>query len=494
MTETVAAAHALCAPDAAPSAAVAFDLADGAIAARRDGAAAPADTLMLPGLVDAHDHGRGLRTVAYGAHDDALEVWLAGLAQAPPADVHTVAAVAFARLAGSGVTAVNHCHVPQGGDPVEEARAVARAAADVGVRLAYVVPVVDRNTPVYGGAGAICGRYDPADWALVRARDGTPAPAAEQVAAADAVAEAVESATVAVQYGPAGPQWVSDAAQAMVAARSAATGRRVHMHLLESPAQRAWSDAAYPEGVLARLADNGLLSPRLTVAHGVWLTDDEIATLAAHGATAVVNTSSNLRLRSGIAPVGRYVAAGLEFAAGLDGLAFDDDEDMLRELRLLAGLHRPRGVAGRGLETAALLRAALEAGRRTIDGRGGYGVLAPGADADIVRLDLAAMAPDAVPGLTDPLALTLTRATRRHVRDVWCAGWRIVADGRVTGIDLAAAEAELTAAARSAGAALHARAPAVARHKAHVHRYYAEGGHVEAARRDPDGRQEPTDE
>ena len=55
------------------------------------------------------------------------------------------------------------------------------------------------------------------------------------------------------------------------------------------------------------LDDIGLLSPRLTVAHGVLhLTDEECALMAERGVTVAVNTACNLRLRSGVAPVGRF--------------------------------------------------------------------------------------------------------------------------------------------------------------------------------------------
>jgi 5-methylthioadenosine/S-adenosylhomocysteine deaminase len=47
-----------------------------------------------------------------------------------------------------------------------------------------------------------------------------------------------------------------------------------------------------------------------------------------------VNTSSNLRLRSGLPPVERFLRHGVRFGLGLDGMAFDDDEDALRELRV----------------------------------------------------------------------------------------------------------------------------------------------------------------
>ncbi len=117
-----------------------------------EGAAA---RLVLPALANAHDHGRGLRTAAFGAGDDLLEVWIARLGLEPRVDPYTRAAVAFGRLALSGVAVLNHCHNTQ--NPTEllsEARAVARAAADVGLRVAFAVPIMGRNPVAYGDPAA----------------------------------------------------------------------------------------------------------------------------------------------------------------------------------------------------------------------------------------------------------------------------------------------------------------------------------------------------
>jgi cytosine/adenosine deaminase-related metal-dependent hydrolase len=178
-----------------------------------------------------------------------------------------------------------------------------------------------------------------------------------------------------------------------------------------------------------------------------------------------------------------FQRGGLSFALGLDGMAFDDDEDMLRELRLTTRLHGPRAIGQPGLSRAAALSACLTAGRRTIDGAKGYGALTPGADGDVVLLDSRGFSGDALEALVDPLALLNARATRHDVREVYCAGRCIVRAGRLQGLDLPAAEEALLAEARSAVASLGERAPLVERHQATVRRYYGQGHHVDAARR-----------
>ncbi|WP_163594890.1 amidohydrolase family protein, partial [Klebsiella pneumoniae] len=71
----------------------------------------------------------------------------------------------------------------------------------------------------------------------------------------DAVAEAIASDMVDVQYGPNGVQWATPDLLDAIAAASAATGRRVHMHLLETRYQRAYADQHFPRGIARHLRD-----------------------------------------------------------------------------------------------------------------------------------------------------------------------------------------------------------------------------------------------
>ena len=123
-----------------------------------------AGLLAMPAPTDAHDHGRGLRTLAYGAADGPLELWLPALARQPRVDSYLCAAVAFGRMAEGGICAANHCHNTQ--DPaalLAEAEAVSRAARDVGIAVAFALPFFDRNPAVYGDLDALLATLDPAD-------------------------------------------------------------------------------------------------------------------------------------------------------------------------------------------------------------------------------------------------------------------------------------------------------------------------------------------
>ncbi|MCU4651795.1 amidohydrolase family protein [Roseibacterium sp. SDUM158016] len=416
-----------------------------------DADADDAGSLILPALSNAHDHGRGMRTVAFGAGDDALEIWIAALGREPRTDPWLRAAVAFARMAEAGIAALNHCH--NTADPhalLTEAEAVSRAARDVGVRVAFALPIMGRNPLTYGDPAPLLARLPADEAARLSKPRGLPSAMAQLALVEEAAA--FEHDLFEVQYGPVGPQWVDDTILERIAEGSARTGRRVHMHLFETRYQKEWAEAAYPGGLLAHLDAIGLLSERLTVAHGVHLDEDDCALLAERGVRVSLNTSSNLRLRSGIAPVERYLRHGLRFGLGLDGMAFDDDEDALRELRVAWRLQRGWGTQ-EVLARDRLLDAALIDGRRAILGdkdRGGQ--LVPGAPADVLVLDTGRITGDVLEGCADLLDLTLARARAEDVRSLLVAGRAVVADGRATGIDRPAAEAELMAQARAAGA------------------------------------------
>jgi 5-methylthioadenosine/S-adenosylhomocysteine deaminase len=422
-------------------------IADGRIAAVTPAAAGGDGLIMLPALVDAHDHGRGQRSFAVGAIDQALELWLPLLALEPVVDPYLRAAVAFGGLALSGIAAINHCHNPQRPQAlVQEAEAVARAAHDVGIRVAFGVPLRDRNHAAYGDAGPVAAALGEEAFAAVT-KSAVRASIAEQLAWVDAIA-AFAHPRFDVQYSPVGPQWASDALMAAIAEASARTGRRIHMHLLETKRQREWADAHYPGGLIRRLDEIGLLSNRLTVAHGVWLKPDECELLAARGVTVSVNTSSNLRLGSGTAPAALFAAKGLTWAMGLDGMALDDDEDGLRELRLLWHNQKSSGLTD-GITRAQLGQAVFVAGRPTIT-PAAAGAIAPGMAADLLVLDFARMAADVLPGAADELDVVLARGRKEHVRQLIVDGQAIVEDGVLRSVDLPALAAELLAQGRAA--------------------------------------------
>ena len=85
-----------------------------------------------------------------------------------------------------------------------------------------------------------------------------------------------------------------------------------HTHLLETKAQKLLAQEKYGCSAVQHLQDLGYLNARTSLAHCVWLDDADIAILAETQATVVHNPLSNLRLGSGIAPVLKYLQAGVK--------------------------------------------------------------------------------------------------------------------------------------------------------------------------------------
>lgn len=417
------------------------------------GTASPHGTgrIALPGLVNAHDHAKAFRSSALGGFDKALESWTFYLGLAPAVDARLAAATSLARsaLRGVGRVMVHYTRLQGLTDPVSEARQVAAAAADVGVHVGFAVAMRDRNPLAYGDTEAVLANMPAALRDPVRGRfAGPPVPHARQIELADEIAAACHRPGFNVQYGPRGVQWCSHEMLCAIAEASSRSGRQVHMHLLETRYQREWADRAHPGGVVRYLRDIGLLGPRLTLAHCAWCRPDELEMIAEAGAVIAVNTSSNLALRSGIAPVAQMLKAGCRVAMGLDGQAFDDDDDALREVRLLYHLHKGWGYES-SIGIGQAWRLASEHGHWTVSGAAGAGTLAIGAPGDVLVLDGDAVMDDRVFDEVDPFDYVMSRAHAGHIRQVIVAGETIVEGGRVLGVDYPALMAELLSAVRS---------------------------------------------
>jgi len=189
-----------------------------------------------------------------------------------------------------------------------------------------------------------------------------------------------------------------------------------------------------------RLKGLGLLSPRLTLAHCVYARPEELDAITASGAVIATNPSSNLHLRSGIAPISEAMRRGCRVALGVDASAFDEDDDILREMRLGCFLHGGWGFES-VVERGAWLKMIVRNGRYA-NGAPGAGALSVGEPADILVLDLDALDPDAVMPV-EPIDLVFARASAAHVAQLLVAGQEIVRDGPLTRVDLDAAEGAL---------------------------------------------------
>jgi hypothetical protein len=135
------------------------------------------------------------------------------------------------------------------------------------------------------------------------------------------------------------------------------------------------------------------------------------------------------------------------------------------------------------LDKAALFDATLKRGPELVTGASGFGAIEPGAPADILLLDYAAMTADAIAEVCDETDMVLARATAEHVKALVVSGRIVVAERRLAGLDLRAAERELAGAARSHAPALAGLRPTLAAYQDGLRRFYRGGGHKRQAPR-----------
>jgi len=222
-------------------------------------------------------------------------------------------------------------------------------------------------------------------------------------------------------------------------------------HLAESRTQAEVGRQRYGHSLVAHLAQLGLLSPRFSVAHAIWISDEDIDQLAAAGVTAIHNPLSNLRLGSGVAPLRRMLERGLQLGLGSDGANTSDTQNLFEAMRLAAGLSRVVDAdAARWVTGPEVLAMATTGSARALGLQGQVGRIAPGHLADLVLLDLA-----------QPVYVPLRDSTRQLVHGengsavdrVLVGGRLVVEHGRVLTVDEAALRQQAQAAAARLDAA-----------------------------------------
>ncbi|MDX5446294.1 MAG: amidohydrolase family protein [Zoogloeaceae bacterium] len=351
-------------------------------------------TLLMPGLVNAHQHGRGISQVLLGYPDDRLEPWIAQRRARGAPDAGPLTLLAALDMLANGTSCAVHANYSYGsGDYEAECRASIEAYLTAGLRVTFCIGAMDRGELVYPGhdVDAFVASLPPV--AARQVRRAGPDPYAGDAAATIALMRRLQSdyagePLLTLAYGPAGPQWVSDTLLAALARDASEHGLGLHLHALESPTQAALARRLYPQGAMRALAGLGAMGPRTTFAHCVHVSEDDIAVLAAGGASVVHNPGSNLRLANGIAPVPELLSAGVVVALGTDNCALSDDEDLLAELHLADLLARRGPSEVPAVRARRLLGMCTQAGARAAFVEDRCGRIAPGMQADLVALDL----------------------------------------------------------------------------------------------------------
>ena len=434
--------------------------------------------LVLPGFVNAHHHGRGLSGIQLGIPDDFLERWLLDYWRMPPLDVHLDTLYSNLKMIRSGVTTVIHSSYAREWGRIEaETRDALRAYAEAGIRVAYAVGFEDRVRLVFGDQAAFLASL-PGDLA-VRARELVqPVSETETERYFAFVSELHEqhSANPALEilHGPSWHVWCSRDLLERVAEDARNRNLGIHLHVLESPLEREYALRAYGMDCVSYLKALGIRGPRVSFAHGTWLSESEIEQCAESGVSICHNPSSNLRLRNGIAPVARMTECGVNVGIGMDSWGVSSNDDILEELRLAGLLHRlPSRQRFESCPDAFdLLRMLTVNGARAATFGDGLGRLLPGSPADAVILDFDRIAGPYLDDSVHPVEAFVHLARTQHIDTVIAAGEPLLHEGHFTRVDEAAVGREIAAAAASPNPAFRSFSRTLRELRPHLERHY----------------------
>lgn len=352
--------------------------------------------LLMPGLINLHTHVAMTLMRSY-ADDIPLMEWLGEHiwpfeAKLSTEDIAIGAQLGMAEMLEGGTTTFADMYWDQA--------AVARVARQMGIRAVVSPCFVD---PRMGGFE----------------RD-----------LADCLNEVCD--TVSIRVAPHAPYSCSEENLRRGVEVCRELGLPVHTHLAETDDEIQMVRDKYGVSPIELFDRLGYFDFPTIAAHCIKVTERDMAILRDKQVTVVHNPQSNMKLSSGIAPVWTMMRSGVNVALGTDGASSNNDLDMWDEMRSAALLQKVSGTDPTVLPAYRALRMATVDGARALGREGELGIVAEGALADVILVDLSR--PHMQP--MHDIASTLVYCGKSSDVEMVVVGGRIVVrGGRVEGLD-----------------------------------------------------------
>ena len=212
-------------------------------------------------------------------------------------------------------------------------------------------------------------------------------------------------------------------------------GLGIQIHISETLDEQQTIREQYGKTPVEHLRDVGLFERPVLAAHCVYVNDSDIEIMARYGVSVAHNPQSNMKLASGIAPVVQMLAAGVNVGIGTDGPSSNNDLDMWDEMRTASLLQKVATGDASVLPAYETLRMATVGGACAVGMEGELGVVAPGARADLILVDMGGT--HWAPG-NDPIAGLVYNAKSTDVDTVLVDGRILVERGELIGTDTVA--------------------------------------------------------
>ncbi|MCV0426900.1 MAG: 8-oxoguanine deaminase [Roseibium sp.] len=398
--------------------------------------------IVLPGFVNTHHHlNQTLTRNLPAAQNNNLFPWLQAhyriWAKTDPDASRASTLIGLAELALSGCTTVfDHTYLFQSGNKVDYQ---IEAAQELGVRFH-----ASRGSMSLGESkGGL-----PPDDCVENEEDILK----DSIRVIDRYHDASLGAMTRIVVAPCSPFSVSEDLLRESARLARDKGVMLHTHLCETLDEERYTLERFGKRPVEWMEGLDWTGPDVWYAHAIHVDDDEIRLFANTGCGAAHCPCSNMRLASGIAPVKKYMAAGVKVGLGVDGSASNDGSNMLMEVRqamLLArlqlGLLPPEGPRKHALLPPShplragewmTAREALELatiGGASVLGRDDVGSLEQGKCADFFTLDLNTL--QFAGGLHDPVAAVVFCAPQAAKTTV-INGQIVVEEGQIATMEM----------------------------------------------------------
>ncbi|MBW2514880.1 MAG: amidohydrolase, partial [Deltaproteobacteria bacterium] len=365
-----------------------------------------AGNIVMPGLVNTHTHMP--MTLFRGLADDLpLDVWLnqyifpAEGAWINPENVRLGTALACAEMLLSGTTTV--C----GGYFFEDA--VAETVHRTGIRGVLGQGVIDFPAPGVPNAG-------------------------DNVHAAIAFTQKWNGLSPLIRPSIFCHAPYTCSRKTLQAAKAAARsqGLLFQIHVAETAREQALIEGCGEMSPVQYLDHMGVLDEQTLLIHSVWVDEKDVEIIANSGAAVSHNPESNMKLASGVAPVHKFLPAGIPVGLGTDGCASNNDLDMFQEMDTAAKLHKVHTLDSTVMDAGSVLKMATIEAARAIGLSDKIGSLEKGKQADLIMVDI--HQPHMVP-MYHPVSQIVYSARGSDVKDVMVAGRMLVRNRTLTSLD-----------------------------------------------------------
>lgn len=396
--------------------------------------------LMIPGLIDTHVHVA--QALIRGCADDMeLIQWLCERVWVLQGnfthdDGYVSARLCIAEMLKSGTTTFLESMLAHryGFD------GIARAVEESGVRACLAGIVMDIGTYATQDANSMYpGMVESRETSLFGVLE---AHSKWQGAADD---------RIHVWFGPRTPGGVTPELYREMSDYAHRRGMGITMHLAEVEADKIFLQEKYGLSPVYFAESVGLLGPKTTLVHMVWLNDQDIARLAETRTNISHNPSSNSKLASGVCKVPQMLASGINVALGCDGGPSNNDYDLIREMKLAAILHKAVTNDPLIVPAETVLEMATINGARALGLDHEIGSLEVGKKADFAIIDLNRLHTTPSP---NPISTLVYAATGGEVDTVVVDGQIVVEQGQLLTMD----EEEIIQEAQQHAGALYKRA------------------------------------